>query len=138
MQVAAASIDDPGIAGLLALAVGDGDERLNPVVQRYRDETTSKLLAATVSQHPVGVLGYMETSAEATVLHIATAPRLRGIGIGSTLLRVLRRLIPAGLPIVAETDSDAVGFYRSNGFQVASLGEKYPGIERFRVTSGDS
>src|SRR6478752_2961014 len=101
VQVAAASVDEPGIAGLLAFAVGDGDERLNQAVQRYRDDPTSKLLAATVSQHPVGVLGYMVTSAEATVLHIATVPRLRGTGIGSTLLRALRLLVPAGLPIAA-------------------------------------
>jgi hypothetical protein len=34
----------------------------------------------------------------------------------------------------AETDSDAVGFYRSCGFTVLSLGEVYPGVERFRCT----
>lgn len=33
--------------------------------------------------------------------------------------------------IFAETDNDAVGFYRSYGFEVTSLGEKYPGVERF-------
>ena len=34
--------------------------------------------------------------------------------------------------VTAETDKDAVGFYRSCGFEVESLGELYPGIERFR------
>lgn len=33
--------------------------------------------------------------------------------------------------LVAETDADAVGFYRHSGFEVMSLGEKYPGTERF-------
>lgn len=137
-QVAATSVDDPGIAELLALAVGGDNERLDQVVRRYHDEPSWELLAATVSQHPVGVLGYVVTEAEATVIHIATAPSLRGTGIGSMLLQALRRRVPAGLPTVAETDSDAVGFYRSNGFHVASLGQKYPGVERFRVTSRDS
>ncbi|NYE04281.1 ribosomal protein S18 acetylase RimI-like enzyme [Bacillus niacini] len=30
----------------------------------------------------------------------------------------------------AETDSDAVEFYRKYGFKITSLGEKYPGVER--------
>ena len=34
--------------------------------------------------------------------------------------------------VVAETDEEAVDFYRSLGFVVHSLGEQYPGIERFR------
>ena len=33
--------------------------------------------------------------------------------------------------ITAETDRDAVEFYWSSGFKVTSLGEKYPGVERF-------
>ncbi|MNW71139.1 hypothetical protein D3C74_508110 [compost metagenome] len=33
--------------------------------------------------------------------------------------------------ITAETDREAVGFYRSTGFPITSLGEKYPGVERF-------
>jgi hypothetical protein len=39
----------------------------------------------------------------------------------------------------ATTDSDAVGFYRRSGFKIESLGEQYPGVERFRCvlqTSG--
>ncbi|MDN4071264.1 hypothetical protein NYE70_06050 [Paenibacillus sp. FSL R5-0407] len=34
--------------------------------------------------------------------------------------------------IDAETDMDAVDFYRKIGFQIIRLGEKYPGIERFK------
>ena len=45
----------------------------------------------------------------------------------------MRRAVPAGLPIVAETDHDAVGFYAANNFAITSLGEKYPGVERFQV-----
>jgi len=33
--------------------------------------------------------------------------------------------------IVAETDHEAVDFYRRYGFFITSLGEKYPGVERF-------
>ncbi len=33
--------------------------------------------------------------------------------------------------IYAETDNDAVNFYWKYGFEITSLGEKYPGVERF-------
>ncbi|WP_268921683.1 hypothetical protein [Metabacillus sediminilitoris] len=33
--------------------------------------------------------------------------------------------------ITAETDKEAVVFYRNYGFKITSLGEKYPGVERF-------
>jgi hypothetical protein len=44
-----------------------------------------------------------------------------------------RQAVSAKLPIVEETDKDAVGFYSANDFVITSLGEKYPGIERFRL-----
>lgn len=36
----------------------------------------------------------------------------------------------AGLIIEAETDNDAVGFYRAAGFEIVSLGEVHIGVER--------
>jgi len=33
--------------------------------------------------------------------------------------------------ISTETDQDAVNFYNKIGFSITSLGEKYPGVERF-------
>lgn len=47
--------------------------------------------------------------------------------------RAAFRRSPAKLPIVDETDKDAVGFYSANHFVITSLGEKYPGIERLRL-----
>jgi ribosomal protein S18 acetylase RimI-like enzyme len=64
---------------------------------------------------------------------IATAAHLRRAGVGTALLDALRRAVPAGAPIVAETDRNGVGFYAATGFTVTSLGEKYPGAERFSV-----
>ena len=69
----------------------------------------------------------------ATIKHIATSEHARGLGLG-------RRLVQGAIEtfalrhLEAETDAAAVGFYRACGFQVSSLGEKYPGVERFRCT----
>ncbi|MGG4554653.1 hypothetical protein ABEX11_20625 [Paenibacillus humicus] len=36
--------------------------------------------------------------------------------------------------VEAETDKDAVDFYRRLGFNITSLGQKYPGVERFQCS----
>ncbi len=38
--------------------------------------------------------------------------------------------------VEAETHVGAVGFYEACGFEVESLGELYPGTERFRCVRG--
>jgi GNAT superfamily N-acetyltransferase len=121
------------IVRLLNLAAGGGQQRLRRTVQRYRNDPAAVLLAAVVDGGTVGVVGYLVGDSEVTLLHIATAPHMRGTGIGTHLLAAVRRAVPAGLPIVAETDRDAVGFYAANNFTITSLGEKYPGVERFHV-----
>jgi ribosomal protein S18 acetylase RimI-like enzyme len=66
------------------------------------------------------------------VLHsVAVAPRFRGRGVGRQLVRGVAARFPGGT-LEAETDSEALAFYRRIGFRVESLGEKYPGVERFR------
>ncbi|WP_327932040.1 GNAT family N-acetyltransferase [Brevibacillus centrosporus] len=51
-------------------------------------------------------------------------------GYGSQLIDLLLQKYKSKV-IAAETDQEAVGFYRKYGFQIKSLGEKYPGVERF-------
>ena len=51
-------------------------------------------------------------------------------GVGRLLIR--EAIARAGAEaLLAETDRDAVDFYVRCGFSIASLGEKYPGVERF-------
>ncbi|WP_342769228.1 GNAT family N-acetyltransferase [Brevibacillus nitrificans] len=51
-------------------------------------------------------------------------------GYGSQLIDLLLQKYKRKV-IAAETDQEAVGFYRKYGFLIKSLGEKYPGVERF-------
>jgi ribosomal protein S18 acetylase RimI-like enzyme len=51
--------------------------------------------------------------------------------VGRQLVRGVGARFP-GATLEAETDGDAVGFYRRIGFGIESLGEKYPGRARFR------
>jgi ribosomal protein S18 acetylase RimI-like enzyme len=65
------------------------------------------------------------------ILGIAVDPSRRGEGIGREMLEEAIRLLGCGA-LLAETDDDAVDFYKSCGFVVSSLGMKYPGVERYR------
>ncbi|GMA25018.1 N-acetyltransferase [Luteimicrobium album] len=67
---------------------------------------------------------------------VGTDAELRGRGHARTVLESAACRL--GLTeLVAETDAEAVGFYRRCGFDVVSLGERYPGVERFRCRLGD-
>jgi len=64
------------------------------------------------------------------IRHIVVHREWRGKGIGRRMFQeILARYQPR--EVLAETHREAVGFYRSLGFSVESLGEKYPGTERF-------
>lgn len=86
----------------------------------------------------IGIVGYLHhadcrgTIRRVEVLHIATDPHWERQGVGAALVEWGRAEHPGDL-IEAETDGDAVGFYRSIGFDIESLGQLSPGVERFRV-----
>jgi ribosomal protein S18 acetylase RimI-like enzyme len=54
----------------------------------------------------------------------------RLLGVGTSLLQEAIARCHAEV-VLAETDGDAVDFYIRFGFEVTSLGDKYPGVERF-------
>lgn len=138
LGIAPASLDDAGVPELLALAVGDDDrQRIDHTLEleRYRCDPSTALLLARDDGQPVGVVGYTVLEATVRILHIATDRAARRTGVGRQLLAALREKTPPQLPLVAETDLDALGFYLANDFIAESLGEKYPGVERFYVRS---
>ncbi|MEV2226880.1 GNAT family N-acetyltransferase [Nocardia vinacea] len=117
---------------LLFAAVGGDRSRLPAVVRRYIDTPAADLIAARIDDALVAVVGYEIRRNQVTLLHIAATESHRNRGIGSHLLTAIRSRHPA-LSIVAETDNTSLGFYLARGFTAESLGEKYPGVERFRV-----
>ena len=84
------------------------------------------------SGSPVGLIRTRRLGPRsAEITHIAVTPERRRTGLGQAMVQ---ELVAMGRleKVVAETDRDAVGFYIRCGFMVESLGEKYPGVERFR------
>jgi ribosomal protein S18 acetylase RimI-like enzyme len=64
------------------------------------------------------------------IISIAASPKHRNEGVGSALISYAAQALCCA-SLCAETDDDAVGFYKSCGFTVTSLSEKYPGTVRY-------
>lgn len=101
-------------------------------MRRYRDDPTVALIAATVADRMVGVVGYEAHDDRIVPLHIATHTAHRRRGIARQLLTVVASRRP-GRVSVAETDREIVGFYIALGYTATSLGQTDPGVERFSV-----
>ncbi len=90
-----------------------------------------KLYVWTEDERPVGILGVERVGRDAALLlHIAVDPSMRRHRIGARMIKGV--IAQEGLhAFYSETDQNSVAFYRACGFEVTSLGEKHPGIERF-------
>ena len=126
-----ARLDEPALRELLAEAVGFSTAaRMEAVCSAYRQEGWH-LLGLEWDGALVGCIGLEVTApGQAIIQHIAVVPERRGQGVGRALVAQAAAALHLE-HLVAETDADAAGFYRQCGFAVQSLGEKYPGVERF-------
>jgi ribosomal protein S18 acetylase RimI-like enzyme len=107
-------------------------ERLEALATAYTTHPDKELHAWIEGGSIVGIVALEHLPfSTIRIAQIGVAPSRRGRRIGSAMIEHVERTYPA-FALEAETDRDAVGFYRALGFEVESLGEKYPGIERFR------
>ena len=126
-EINSASITAP-IKELLSYATS----RVEIEYKNYMVEPNRKLYGMYAKDVLVGCVG-IEKISERTceVKHIAVFPKERRNKIASTMLEFLLENCSFNT-LVAETDQDAVNFYRTFGFHITTLGEKYPGVERFK------
>ena len=132
-QIRARDLDQRSI-DVLALAVGDASpSRLAELVVTYDIEESYSIYLCGMDT-AFGLIGFEAHSDEtATIRHIAVDRSCQRTGIGRLMINAA--LEELGFRTLdAETSADAVGFYSSCGFNVKSLGEKYPGVERFECT----
>lgn len=117
---------------LLSYSVGSAtDEKLSNILEQVYLQGNSKLyLFIDNNGSASGFIGLRGEGASAEILHIAVDEHKRNCGIGRRIIDDLIELENL-TELTAETDHDAVEFYRRYGFEIQSLGEKYPGVERF-------
>ncbi len=113
------------------LSYATSDKQAETAYEQYIVSESQHLLGFAANGVVIGCIGVREiTPGEWEIRHIAVAPFARQCGYGKTMIqRVQHKWGPNVL--CAETDQEAVGFYQSLGFHIKSLGEKYPGVERF-------
>ncbi|MBU7595841.1 GNAT family N-acetyltransferase (plasmid) [Metabacillus halosaccharovorans] len=117
----------PSVRELLSFATSDFKVDLE--YQMYLKSLNRKLYCFELQEEIIGCIGIEIISFnECVIKHIAVSSEHRGKGIGSRMIEFLSEEFTL---ITAETDKDAVDFYRKYGFSITSLGEKYPGVERF-------
>ncbi|QJX81299.1 GNAT family N-acetyltransferase [Priestia megaterium] len=120
---------DQTIKKLLSYATSE--EKIDKEYKTYTCLSNRKLYSTEINGEIVSCIGVeFRNSKEGVIKHIAVLPKERGSGIGSSMIRFICKKYNLNF-ISAETDKDAVMFYTNFGFRVTSLGEKYPGVERF-------
>lgn len=125
-------VESPEISQLLEYAVYTDEDALAGAINRYHSEAGAELYALKHEGELIGLIGYvMDDHNTLNITHLAIAPEHRNQGYGRAI--VLEALYEAKPDrIIAETDEDAVDFYRNIGFVVLSIGRLPNGIERFR------
>ncbi|MGH0555722.1 GNAT family N-acetyltransferase [Bacillus pretiosus] len=116
------------IFNVLQYAVGPSETSLKKAVLFYERNKGSLHRFEEKACIGIEIIG----TNKARICHIAVVPQYRHKGIASQMIKEVVRIHQLTY-LEAETDDEAVEFYKKIGFQVKSLGEKYPGIERFHV-----
>ena len=110
-------LDNPALKQILAASLYK-PEAVNEKIEQYRDGALS-LYGWVEHDEVVGLCGFSVHNDHVEILNIAVAEKERGRGIGRAMTISLRNKI--NLPIKAETDDDAVVFYRKSGFETAEF-----------------
>ena len=129
MKLIQSSKIQPEVKTLLSYATSE--KKVDREYPLYIENPERVLYGYTIEQDLVGCIGIVKGEANrCEIKHIAVSPAFRGKGIGREMIRYVEEH-HAFSSIYAETDQEAVLFYKNIGFHITSLGEKYPGVERF-------
>lgn len=120
------------ILELLSYSVFPSPGAIEKAIALYKDQDKFELYGYKEEETYIGIIGFhMDHTKNLVIDHLAVAPEYRRMGYGrGQILEILALKKPATLTV--ETDEEAVEFYRNIGFSISSLGELYPGVERFR------
>lgn len=116
---------DP-IKKVLKHATGPSEASLFKAVSMYKN--VQAVLYKYGNKGCIGIV-LIHTN-RARMCHIAVDEKYRNQGIALQMIKEIIREYELTYN-EAETDTEAVGFYKKCNFKIESLGEKYPGIERF-------
>ena len=112
-------LSDSAILDLLAPSVfNPTSERLLSRAEKYQADEKVKVYAYSERGEYKGNIVFKIKDKTAEILDIAVKPEYQGKGIGSRLINYIFSKFQVN-KITAETDDDAIGFYKKYGFTVA-------------------
>lgn len=112
-------ITEPDILELLAPSVyNPTEERLLNRAKKYQEDENTNIYAYKADSKYEGIAVFKVSDSSATILDIAVKPEHQGQGIGSKLIDFIFNSFKVD-NITAETDDDAIEFYKKYGFAVA-------------------
>lgn len=121
---AKASLFDPEVLTLLAPSVyNPTPERLKHRAEEYAADSNVKAYACKNSEKYIGIVVFVTENGTTEILDIAVKPEYRKHGIGRKLIDFIFNRFPVDT-IIAETDDEAVEFYKRCGFNVIGFGMK--------------
>ncbi|TQR17996.1 GNAT family N-acetyltransferase [Psychrobacillus soli] len=113
------------------LAYATSASKIDEEYKLYQGKENRKLFGYKQAEQFVGCIGVEWTTDNTCIIkQIAVSPSERGRGIGEGMIDFIIDNHSLSR-ISAETDQDAVDFYKKMGFTITNLGEKYPGVVRF-------
>ncbi|MDR0883041.1 MAG: GNAT family N-acetyltransferase [Oscillospiraceae bacterium] len=116
-------LDHPIVRQIMSHCVFDGSPAgLDKEAENYRGHTQWQFYGWVENGEIVGVCGFEVHADYVEILHIAVAENARRRGIGGKMVTALWEKYK--LTIEAETDDDAVDFYRKTGFETTAI-QKY-------------
>lgn len=113
----------PEIAALLSRAMFPDPARIARALEAYRSEPGLAVFIWEVGGVAVSAAGVQVAGAEAEVRHIGTRPDCAGQGHGRALLRAIAAHLNLSR-LTAETDDDAVDFYRRSAFEIGDAPDR--------------
>lgn len=125
-------ITEPDILKLLAPSVyNPTQERLLNRAKKYQENENTNIYAYKDNGEHKGIVIFKIINNLATILDIAVKPEHQGQGIGSKLIDFIFNSFNVN-SIIAETDDDAIGFYKKYGFAVADTKVKFD-VKRYSI-----
>ena len=101
------------------------EEKFNNKVDIFLNDNSVKIFACFEQDKILGVMvvSFIEQK-KIEIIGIAVDVSVRGKGVGSYMINQVLNGFDL-ISVYAETDNDAVGFYRNNGFRIVEFSETY-------------